>query len=97
MELIDVNALWDALFPEGICGGIYGHGTLGEIINNQPTVADLVFCKDCKYWGDEAGIKEIDGKCYARCNVHNHYIGGHHYGWCPSENDFCSYGEPKEE
>lgn len=52
----------------------------------------VLYCKDCKYWIDEDGIREKDGVRYARCNVHNHYIDGNHYGWCPSENDFCSYG-----
>lgn len=51
-------------------------------------------CKDCKYWGDGDGkLQGSDGVLFARCTVHNYLIDGRHTGWCPTENDFCSYGE----
>ena len=60
-------------------------------------VAPVVRCRDCKYWGDEAGkLQRSDGVLFARCKVHNYLIDGRHTGWCPTENDFCSYGELKE-
>ena len=56
----------------------------------------VVRCRDCKYWGDEAGkLQHSDGVLFARCKVHNYLIDGRHTGWCPTENDFCSYGERK--
>ena len=57
----------------------------------------IVRCRECKYWGDEDGkAQRADGVLFARCNVHNYLIDGRHTGWCPTENDFCSYGERKE-
>lgn len=56
-------------------------------------VAPVVHCKDCRYWGDADGIStNVDGVRFARCRAHNHYVAGMHIGWCPVEDDFCSYG-----
>ena len=58
---------------------------------------DVVRCRECKYWGDEDGkLQRSDGALFARCKAHNYLIDGIHTGWCPTENDFCSYGERKE-
>ena len=70
-----------------------------HIIDSIPAadVVDVVRCRECKYWGDEAGkLQHSDGVLFARCKVHNYLIDGRHTGWCPTENDFCSYGERKE-
>ena len=59
-------------------------------------VVEVVRCRECKYWGDEAGeLQRSDGVLCARCKVHNYLLDGRHTGWCPTENDFCSYGERK--
>lgn len=68
-------------------------------IEAAPTVdaVEVLRCRDCKYWGDEDGkLQRSDGVLFARCKVHNYLIDGRHTGWCPTENDFCSYGERKE-
>ena len=68
------------------------------ILREAPTVdaVEVVRCRDCKYWGDEDGkLQDSDGALCARCTVHNYLIDGRHTGWCPTENDFCSYGERK--
>ena len=68
-------------------------------IESAPTVdaVEVVRCRECKYWGDEDGkLQDSDGVLFARCRVHNYLIDGRHTGWCPTENDFCSYGERKE-
>ena len=68
-------------------------------IAEAPTVdaVEVLRCRDCKYWGDEDGkLQRSDGVLFARCKVHNYLIDGRHTGWCPTENDFCSYGERKE-
>lgn len=68
-------------------------------IKAAPTVdaVPVVRCRECKYWGDEEGkLQCSDGALLARCKVHNYLIDGRHTGWCPTENDFCSYGERKE-
>ena len=58
---------------------------------------EVVRCRDCTYWGDEDGkLHGSDGVLFARCKAHNYLIDGRHTGWCPSENDFCSYGERKD-
>lgn len=69
-----------------------------RFLKKQPTVdVEVVRCRDCKYWGDEAGkLQHSDGVLFARCKVHNYLIDGRHTGWCPTENDFCSYGKRKE-
>ena len=68
-------------------------------IEAAPTVdaVEVLRCRECKYWGDEDGkLQDSDGVLFARCKVHNYLIDGRHTGWCPTENDFCSYGERKE-
>ena len=70
-----------------------------RVILNAPVadVVEVVRCRECKYWGDEAGeLQRSDGVLFARCKVHNYLLDGRHTGWCPTENDFCSYGERKE-
>ena len=65
----------------------------------RPTIdaVPVVRCRECKYWGDEDGkLQRSDGVLYARCTVHNYLIDGRHIGWCPTKNNFCSYGERKE-
>lgn len=58
---------------------------------------EVVRCRECKYWGDEDGkLQRSDGVIFARCKVHNYLLDGRHTGWCPTDNDFCSYGERKE-
>ena len=64
---------------------------------NAADVVKVVRCRECKYWGDESGkLPRSDGVLFARCKVHNYLLDGRHTGWCPTENDFCSYGERKE-
>ena len=70
-----------------------------HIIDSIPAAdaVEVVRYQDCKYWGDEAGkLQHSDGVLFARCKVHNYLIDGRHTGWCPTENDFCSYGERKD-
>ena len=70
-----------------------------QVVAEAPTVdaVEVVRCRDCTYWGDEDGkLQGSDGVLFARCKAHNYLIDGRHTGWCPSENDFCSYGERKD-
>lgn len=74
---------------------IFGIESVLEYVQNLPAadVAPVVHCKDCRYWGDADGIStNVDGVRFARCRAHNHYVAGMHIGWCPAEDDFCSYG-----
>ena len=70
-----------------------------HVIDSIPAadVVEAVRCRECKYWSDEDGkLQRSDGALFARCKVHNYLLDGRHTGWCPTENDFCSYGERKE-
>ena len=93
-RLIDANAL----IKEANADGAYGYVDAKQIAD-APTIdaVTAVRCRECKYWGDEDGkLQDSDGVLFARCKVHNYLIDGKHTGWCPTENDFCSYGERKE-
>lgn len=100
-RLIDANAFLKDILTAGIGKTIieYSESDIGYMIRKRPTVdaVEVVRCRDCKYWGDEDGkLQDSDGVLFARCKVHNYLIDGRHTGWCPAENDFCSYGERKE-
>ena len=84
----------DEILAKECCGRISAND-----VRQAPAVdaVEVVRCKDCKYWGDEDGIAEKYGIRFARCNVHNHFIHGEHIGWCPKEDNFCSFGERREE
>ena len=93
-RLIDANALID----EANSDGAYGYVDAKQIAD-APTVdaVPVVRCRECKYWGDEdSKLQRSDGALFARCKVHNYLLDGRHTGWCPTENDFCSYGERKD-
>ena len=84
MRLIDA----DAFFSE--------FGELDkEPYNNAPTVdaVEVVRCKDCK-WFDESIYPELRPTrfCYRLKNNKGVHIG---YNW--DGNDFCSYGERRED
>ncbi len=53
-------------------------------------VVEVVRCKDCKYWQDK-NSKCTQGVCLCGDKDMN-YVGEFY----PFENDFCSYGTPKE-
>ena len=93
-RLIDANAL----IKEANADGAYGYVDAKQIAD-APTVdaVEVVRCRECKHWGDEDGkLQSSDGVLFARCKIHNYLLDGRHTGWCPTENDFCSYGERKE-
>lgn len=55
-----------------------------EILNDVPTIdaVEVVRCKDCRHWHDEGYCNKWDNG------------PGHPEVW---ENDFCSFGERREE
>ena len=104
-RLIDANALANRIWNEaerykGTDGFVLvRRGEIGLLLDEAPVVdaVEVLRCRECKYWGDEAGeLQRSDGVLFARCKVHNYLIDGRHTGWCPTENDFCSYGKRKE-
>ena len=100
-RLIDADRALEIVRDQGIAHPnayhLTNYATL--ILREAPTVdaVEVLRCRYCKYWGDGDGkLQRSDGVLYARCTVHNYLIDGRHTGWCPTENDFCSYGERKE-
>ena len=100
-RLIDANRALEIVRDQGIAHPnayhLTNYATL--ILREAPTVdaVEVVRCRECKYLGDEDGkLQDSDGVLFARCKVHNYLLDGRHTGWCPTENDFCSYGERKE-
>lgn len=96
MRLVDADRAMEIVRDQGIAHPnayhLTNYATL--ILREAPTVdaVEVLRCRDCKYWGDEAGKwQRSDGVLFARCKVHNYLIDGRHIGWCPTENDFCSY------
>ena len=97
-RLIDANAMRADWLENGENEYVYDTNAVLDSIDSQPTVdaVEVIRCWECKYWGDEAGkLQHSDGVLFARCKAHNYLIDGRHTGWCPTENDFCSYGDWK--
>ena len=94
-ELIDRNAFCD--FWRKNYRHQYANDTFLFAIANFPTTdaVPVVRCKDCKHWHDETGW----------CYHHSHFVdskGGFCHPWesndwkMLNEDDFCSYGERKD-
>lgn len=106
MRLIDADKLLEIykkwipqLLSKEDEGDRRGVETCIAVLEDMQTVdaVPAVRCRDCKYWGDEDGkLQHSDGVLFARCKIHNYLLDGRYTGWCPTENDFCSYGERKE-
>lgn len=106
MRLIDADKLLEIykkwipqLLSKEDEGDRRGVETCITVLEDMQTVdaVPAVRCRDCKHWGDEDGkLQHSDGVLFARCKIHNYLLDGRHTGWCPTENDFCSYGERKE-
>ena len=62
---------------------------LGTVLKVEPVdVAPVVRCGQCIYWQDNDNDYDY-GFCYAK--------DGHGFGHAWDKNDFCSYGERKEQ
>lgn len=62
-----------------------------EALKKAPTIdaVPVVRCKDCKHW------KHIDEYIpHMECNI---FCGAHEHGYPTSADDYCSYGERKEQ
>lgn len=102
-RLIDADKLIDFIdvghlrHPSELC---YSELDVKNLLLHAQTVdaVPVVRCRDCIYWGDKDGfMHKSDGTKVGRCVVHNYLIDGRHTGWCPTENDFCSYGKRKDD
>lgn len=81
MRLIDADALLRSL-PDDLPY----KGSVRRVLMQVPEVDAclVIMCKDCKYWQDNN-----DGYPHEECRW------GH--GETPNANDFCSYGERRED
>ena len=88
MRLIDADAFLKDILTAGIGKTIieYSESDIGYMIRRRPTIdaVEVVRCKDCKYWQDNN-----DGYPHEECRWE--------HGETPDANDFCSYGERREE
>ena len=89
-RLIDANEFWKRLekgrydfftYPDGRCG--YSVSTIAHILWQTESVdaVEVVRCKDCKHYADYGRVR--DCQKYEGMNF-------------PNEDDFCSYGERKD-
>lgn len=97
MRLIDADALdlrLEALMKRYMSLGRQGvaedYNFVRTVISVAETIdaVEVVRCKDCRYYK-----QETKGDCF-RCNV---FTGSYELGFPTEEDDFCSYGEKKEE
>ena len=101
-RLVDANKVIDFIdvghlqHPGELC---YSEVDVANLLLRAPTInaVEVVRCRDCKHWDDGTGkLQSSDGVLFARCTVHNYLLDGRDTGCCPTENDFCSYGEREE-
>lgn len=95
-EYIDREKLLDDLLAAA------KHGGMGEIIaqtlmryvKRQPAadVAEVVRCKDCKHYRNHP-----NGLCYLHTEPKENARGHSGNAVCVEPDDFCSYGERKED
>ena len=95
MRLIDADELGVGrcskdVLPAAYCAG--WNGLLG-LIENAPTVDAVVVtrCKDCKHY-KESGVLAPNKFCFRL----NHPTKPGKIGYNVADDDFCSYGEPRE-
>lgn len=65
----------------------------GQIISSTADVVEVVRCKDCKHWhieGYDPILERYIGSCQRRCFEYR-------YEFETDGNDYCSYGERREE
>lgn len=85
-RLIDANAMRQEWLENGENEFVYDTNAMLDSIDAQPTVdaVEVVRCKDCKHFVTPQGVPCCD----------NFFgLGFPH----PSGDDFCSYGERKED
>ena len=89
-EYISRAATVKALFAPGMC---YAPMQL-QIVKDLPAadVAEVVRCKDCKYYRNHP-----NGLCYLHTEPKENERGYSGEAVCVEPDDFCSYGERREE
>ena len=94
-RLIDAEKVYEVLTDYYHHRTEIQHEALKEAISKVPTVdaVEVVRCKDCK-WYKESNHSELYPMrfCYRLKNDDGVPVG---YNW--ADNDFCSYGERREE
>lgn len=86
MRLIDADALKDYIDAQE--GRPFIGCTVGEALkimtDEQPTIADIIQCKDCKLY-----IQPEQGKVYGRCTYSRDSTPR-------TQTDFCSYAKQSD-
>ena len=83
IERLELLARHEDGFRQSVILGVV-HG-----IKHEPTadVVEVVRCKDCKHWECYGGEDKHKGDCLELVGLDS----------CMYENDFCSYGERKDD
>ena len=94
MRLIDSDELWERLNYEPWEHNADRDEIALPIVNAAPTVdaVPVVRCKDCKYYRNHP-----NGLCYLHTEPKENERGYSGEAVCVEPDDFCSYGERREE
>ncbi|MDD6544863.1 MAG: hypothetical protein PUF20_10855 [Clostridiales bacterium] len=94
MRLIDGDGLWERLNYEPWEHNADRDEIALPIVNAAPTVdaVPVVRCKDCKYYRNHP-----NGLCYLHTEPKENERGYSGEEVCVEPDDFCSYGERREE
>ena len=94
MRLIDGDGLWERLNYEPWEHNADRDEIALPIVNAAPTVdaVPVVRCKDCKYYRNHP-----NGLCYLHTEPKENERGYSGEAVCVEPDDFCSYGERREE
>ena len=88
MRLVDLDAVIDRIEVE------WGYEGIREDLYSLPVVdaVQVVRCKDCKHYRNHP-----NGLCYLHTEPKANERGYSGEAVCVEQNDFCSYGKPKED
>ena len=85
MRLVDADNARECFGGDGVTGAV-----MQRMFDSLPTIdaVPVVRCRECKYW--RRYTRQWENHCAGECERHRMEGGTY-------ENDFCSYGQRKED
>lgn len=85
MKLVDADKARECFGGDGVTGAV-----MQRMFDSLPTIdaVPVVRCRECKYW--RRYTRQWENHCAGECERHRMEGGTY-------ENDFCSYGQRKED
>ncbi|SCI19806.1 Uncharacterised protein [uncultured Oscillibacter sp.] len=85
MRLVDADKARECFGGDGVTGAV-----MQRMFDSLPTIdaVPVVRCRECKYW--RRYTRQWENHCAGECERHRMEGGTY-------ENDFCSYGQRKED